>query len=67
MTKSSSPTTHGRRVLSIEAADELLRYLYLLIDEIQFECESCHLENEYWEEAVSQEENMDWVNDQPPF
>ena len=32
----SPDTEMPRRVLSAEAADELVRYLYLLIDEIQF-------------------------------
>ena len=68
MSESTQSATSARRVLSTEAADELVRYLYLLIDEIQFSSYGEQLRQET-EQSSSQLQQTFWdeFDDTIPF
>jgi hypothetical protein len=60
--------TPHRKTLSIEAADELTQYLYLLIDEIQFTSYGEQLNREQDSSADdSQSDLFDGLDDPIPF
>ena len=53
-------TTGIKAPLSTEAADELVRYLHLLIDQIQFSCYAEQFEKELAEEKTAETQPSLW-------